>query len=139
MIREALEAPDASEWHDTMDIKIEKIRRLNVFEPVPRPLDTGIITLRCIFHRKFENGALVKHKARFVARIFTHISGVDCNEAYLYAPVIRLESFSRSQPGSISILVNSTYQQLIYTEVSMVRFTWSHPQATEMVIPFGNC
>ena len=61
MIREALEAPDASEWYDTMDIKIEKIRRLNVFEPVPRPLDTNIITLRCVFHRKFENGASTRH------------------------------------------------------------------------------
>jgi hypothetical protein len=38
-------------------------------------------------------------------------------------------------PGSISIFVNSTYQQLIYTERLMVRFPWSHPQATEMETP----
>ena len=42
---------------------------------------------------KFENRALVKHKARLVARGFTQTSGVDYNEAHLYAPVMRLESF----------------------------------------------
>jgi Reverse transcriptase (RNA-dependent DNA polymerase) len=37
--------------------------------------------------------SLVKHKARLVARGFTQIPGIDYNEAYLYAPVMRLESF----------------------------------------------
>ena len=43
--------------------------------------------------RKFENGALVKHKARLVARGFTQVPGIDYNEAHLYAPVMRPESF----------------------------------------------
>jgi hypothetical protein len=72
-----------------MDIKIENMRRLNVFKTVPRPPDTNIITPRWVFHRKFENCALVEHKARLVARGFTQISGVDYNEARLYAPVLR--------------------------------------------------
>jgi len=92
-IRDALDAPDANEWRAAMDIEIENMRRLNVFKTVPRPLDMNIITPRWVFHRKFENGTLVKHKARLVARGFTQISGVDYNEAHLYAPVMRLESF----------------------------------------------
>ena len=87
-----------------------------------------------VFHRKFENDALVKQKARFVARVFTQISGVDYNEAHLSTPVMRLGSFR----VLLSIFVNSTYQQLVYTEILTVRFTWSHPQATEMETPFGN-
>jgi hypothetical protein len=62
-------------------------------QTVPRPPNTNIITPRWVFRRKFENGALVKHKARLVARGFTQISGIDYNEAHLYAPVMRLESF----------------------------------------------
>ena len=76
-----------------MDIKIDNMRWLSVFKTVPHPPDTNIITLRWVFHRKFENGALVMHKARPVARRFTQISGVDYNEAHLYALVMRLESF----------------------------------------------
>lgn len=45
------------------------------------------------FSGEFENGTLVKHKARLVARGFTHASGVDYHDAYFYAPVVRLEPF----------------------------------------------
>jgi len=45
------------------------------------------------FWRKFENGTLVKHKARIVARGFIQVSGIDYHDAYLYAPVVRLETF----------------------------------------------
>jgi Reverse transcriptase (RNA-dependent DNA polymerase) len=92
-IRDALDAPDANDWHAVMDIEIENMRCLSVFKTVPRPPDMNTITPRWVFHRKFENGALVKHKVRLVARGFTQISGVDYNEAHLYAPVMRLESF----------------------------------------------
>ena len=125
-IRDALDAPDANEWRATMDIEIENIRRLNVVKTVPCPLDTNIITLRWVFHRNVENGALVRHKARLVARGFTQISGVDYNEARLYAPVIRLESFRvllSITAWFVLDRVNSTYRQLIYTEGSVVRFT----------------
>ena len=40
---------------------------------------------------KLENGTLIKHKARLVARGLTQISGIDYHGAYLYAPVVRLE------------------------------------------------
>ena len=109
-IQDALDAPDANKWRAAMDIKIENMRCLNVFKTVPRPPDMNIITPQWVFHWKFKNGALVKHKARLVARGFTQISGVDYNEVHLYAPVMRLESFRVllsiaawffSQPSSI--------------------------------------
>ena len=90
---DALDALDANDWHAVMDIEIVNMRRLSVFKTVPRPPNMNTITPRWVFHRKFENGALVKHKVRLVARGFTQISGVDYNEAHLYAPVMRLGSF----------------------------------------------
>ena len=76
-----------------MDIEIENMRDLSVFTAVPRPLNTNIITPRWVFHWNFEDGSLVRHKARLVSRGFAHVFGVDNNESYLYAPVMRLESF----------------------------------------------
>jgi len=69
------------------------MRRLAIFREVPRPRDHNIITPKWVFRRKFENGTLVKHKVRLVAQCFTRVSGIDYHDAYLYAPVVRLETF----------------------------------------------
>ena len=79
-----------------MNIEIENMRHLSVFTAVPRPLNTNIIIPRWIFHWKFQNGSLVKHRARLVARGFAQVFGVHYSEAHLYAPVMQLESFSSS-------------------------------------------
>jgi len=76
-----------------MDIEIENMRRLNILTTVPSPLDPNIITPRWVSPRKFENGLPSKHKARLVAWGFTQVSAIDCHEARLYAPVMRLASF----------------------------------------------
>ena len=92
-IHEAYNAPDANEWMVAMDDEINNMRRLDVFKEVARPKNHNVITPKWVFRRKFENGTLVKHKARLVARGFTQVSGVDYHDAYLYAPVVRLETF----------------------------------------------
>ena len=92
-VHDALNAPDANEWAAAMDLEITNMRHLGVFREVPRPHDKNIITPKWVFRRKFEDGILIKHKARLVARGFTQVSGVDYHDAHLYAPVVRLESF----------------------------------------------
>jgi len=67
--------------------------RFNVFRVVPRPPNTNIITPKWVLPSKIQHGVLTKHKARLVAREFTQVSGIDYNEAHLYAPEVRLESF----------------------------------------------
>ena len=74
---------DANEWRVAMDIEIENMRRIRVSTAVPRPLNPNIITPRCVFHRKFENGLLAKHKART-----TQVPGVEYNDTNLYALVM---------------------------------------------------
>jgi hypothetical protein len=91
-VREALAAPDANEWTAAMDDEINNMRRLGVFKEVPRPIDKNVITPQWVFRRKFENGALIRYKARLVARGFTQVPGIDYHESYLYVPVVRLES-----------------------------------------------
>jgi len=74
---------DANEWRVAMDIEIENMRRIRVSTAVPRPLNPNIITPRCVFHRKFENGLVAKHKART-----TQVPGVEYNDTNLYALVM---------------------------------------------------
>jgi Reverse transcriptase (RNA-dependent DNA polymerase) len=92
-IREALEAPDADEWRAVMDTEIGTLRHLNVFRMVPRLNHKNVITPKWVFHQKFEDSQLVKHKACLVTCGFMQIPGIDYNEAHLYAPVMQLESF----------------------------------------------
>ena len=92
-IWDALNMPDANKWCTTMDIEIKNMHCLNIFKTVPCLPNMNIITLQWVFHWKFENGALIKHKACLVVQGFTQTLGVDYNKAHLYAPVMRLKSF----------------------------------------------
>ena len=111
-IRDTLNAHGVNEWRAGMDNEIKNIRHLSVSTAVPHPLNTNIVTPRWIFHWKFKNGSLFKHKACLVVRGFAQVLVVDDDEAHLYASVMRLESFSSSclnpraiRPGSPSILM----------------------------------
>ena len=84
--------PDANDWTAAMDAENENMHRTNVFKEVPCPSDKNIVTPPWVFRRKFENGMLIKHKARLVARRFTQVSGIDYHEARLHASAVRLET-----------------------------------------------
>jgi len=95
VLRPTPSAPDLRQFKTraTQPIEIENMRHLRVFTTAPCPLNTTIITPRWVFHWNLENGSLVKHKARPVGRVFVQAFGVDYQDAHLYAPVMRLESF----------------------------------------------
>ena len=84
--------PDANDWTAAMDAENENMHRINLFKEVPCPSDKNIVTPPWVFRRKFENGMLIKHKARLVARGFTQVSGIDYHEARLHASAVRLET-----------------------------------------------
>ena len=82
---------------------------------------------------KFENGTLIKHEARLVARGFTQVSGMDYHGARLYASVMPLETF-RALISTAALFnhapppPNSTYQQHTCMERSTGKSPWSpHP------------
>ena len=58
---------------------------------MPLPDDHRPITLKWVFKiKKDEQGAVIKHKARLVARGFVQQEGIDYDDAF--APVARMES-----------------------------------------------
>ena len=65
--------------------------RNDVWELVPRPKDTHVISTKWIFKNKtYEDGEVIRNKSRLVAQGYTQVEGIDFDESF--APVARLES-----------------------------------------------
>jgi hypothetical protein len=69
----------------------DSIVRNDVWDVVPRPVGKSVVTSRWLYKTKIAaDGSVEKHKARFVARGFSQIEGVDYDETF--APVARYTS-----------------------------------------------
>jgi hypothetical protein len=63
----------------------------DVWDVVPRPLGKSVVTSKWLYKTKIiADGSVEKHKARFVARGFSQIEGVDYDETF--APIARYTS-----------------------------------------------
>jgi hypothetical protein len=55
---------------------------------VPRPEGKSVVTSKWLYKIKYVTyGSIEKHKARFVARGFSHVEGIDYNETF--TPIAR--------------------------------------------------
>ena len=55
----------------------------DVWEVVLRPVGKSVVTSRWLYKTKYAvDGSIEKHKARFVARGFSQIEGVDYDETF---------------------------------------------------------
>ncbi|KAJ8468724.1 hypothetical protein ONZ45_g17140 [Pleurotus djamor] len=90
-LEEAMASPDWLEWEKAMDGEVGQLEDNGTYTKVDLPPGKNVISCKWVFHRKFnETGAVVKHKARLVARGFTQIPGIDYHQTF--APVMRLET-----------------------------------------------
>ena len=62
-----LAAPDADDWHNAMDCKMENLHAHDVYELVPCASGACTIRLGWVLHRKFKNGTFDKNKVHLVA------------------------------------------------------------------------
>ena len=61
----------------------DSIVRNSAWEIVPRPVGKSIVGSRWIYKvKKATNGSVKKYKARFVARGFSQIEGIDYEETF---------------------------------------------------------
>ena len=85
------EAVDQQVWREAMVEEYDSIMWNDLWEIVPRPEGKSVMTSWWIYKVKFvANGSIEKHKARFVARDFSQVEGVDYDETF--APVARYTS-----------------------------------------------
>nr|GFB25216.1 hypothetical protein [Tanacetum cinerariifolium] len=85
------EALTQSCWIKAMQEELNKFKRLEVWELVPRPDQVMVITLKWIYKVKLDElGGILKNKARLVDRGYRQEEGIDFKESF--APVARLEA-----------------------------------------------
>ena len=86
-LQEAMNRSDCKRWTEAMTNEIKSLQENDTWELVKRPTNRDVIDTRWVFHiKKRIDGSIEKRKARFVARGFTQIPGIDFNETY--APVV---------------------------------------------------
>jgi hypothetical protein len=66
-VREAMAAPDANEWWEAMDHKMENLHSHDVYELVLRTPGMHMLHLGWVLHRKFKNSTFDKNKVCIVA------------------------------------------------------------------------
>eukprot|EP00253_Pinus_taeda_P029771 PITA_29771 len=72
--------------------KYDSIVRNSVWDVVPRPEDKSVVKTRSLYKiKQATDGSVEKHKARFVARGFSWVEGIDYDETF--APVARIDSY----------------------------------------------
>lgn len=88
---EAAKRPDACNWYKAMDSEMYSLISHQVWSLCPLPEGKQAISGRWIFKTKTDTeGNITKYKARFVARGYSQIEGLDFTETF--APVVRKET-----------------------------------------------
>jgi hypothetical protein len=78
-------------WRAAMKAEMDAVEKNCTWELADLPRGHRVITFKWVFKlKRDEVGAMIKHKARLVARGFLQREGIDFNDAF--APVARMES-----------------------------------------------
>lgn len=87
--KEAVGRPDAQQWQAAMKDELSSLAKNNVWDLVPRPKGTNIVTNRWVYKLKRKpSGEIDRYRARLVARGFSQVEGIDYSETY--APVANM-------------------------------------------------
>ena len=88
---EAMTSPEANNWQEAMQSEYDSLSDNNTWDITDLPEGKRIIGGKWVFNKKFDkDNDLTKYKARYVARGFSQIEGVDYTETF--SPTARLNS-----------------------------------------------
>ena len=86
----AMKSPDADKWLSAMQSEYDSLIEHNTFDFVTKPKDARLITGRWVFSIKTDINGNIRYKARWVARGFLQIYGLNYTDTY--APMSRMTS-----------------------------------------------
>ena len=88
--QEAMLSPDAPKWQEAMEDEMKSLSENDTFTVVPLPDDRKSVGGRWVFSVKLGPDAAEKYKARYVAKGYSQVEGVDYRETF--APTARITS-----------------------------------------------
>ena len=93
-LREALKRPDGDKWLEASQLEYMALVRNDTFKLVPKssvPHGKSIVKSRFVYKIKYaQDGTISLYKARFCAKGYSQIEGVDFGETF--APVVKFAS-----------------------------------------------
>ena len=89
--QEAIEAHDGERWHKAMMKELQQLADNGVYTAVERPKGELVLPGKWVYKvKRNADGTIDKYKARYVAKGFKQVYGINYNETY--APVATLTS-----------------------------------------------
>lgn len=91
--QDAMTSENASEWTAATKREFDSLTKNVSWVLVPLPPNQSLIKSRWTF--KLKPGSKTRpptYKARFVAKGFSQVAGIDYNETEIYAPVVKHDS-----------------------------------------------
>lgn len=87
---DAISSPQSREWQDAMNEEISALEDNDTYEIVPLPVGQTVVGGRWVYALKTDQNGDSKFKARYVAKGYSQVPGVDFNETF--APTARFTS-----------------------------------------------
>ena len=88
----AINSEQKDKWLEAMKTEIESLNETQTWDLVPKEKGQNIISGRWVYKTKHDsNGNIDKFKARYVAKEFKHIEGIEYSDTF--APTSKLETF----------------------------------------------
>ena len=88
--QDAMSSPHSHEWQSAMNEEISALKENDTYEVVPLPPGQQLVGGRWVYAVKTDQNGESKYKARFVAKGYSQVQGVDYTETF--APTARFTS-----------------------------------------------
>lgn len=126
--KEAMNGPHAKQWRAACDVEMENFSKKGVWHLVDRPSHKAVIKGRWVFKIKLkEDGTISKFKARYVAKGFSQVPGVDYSETFsptgkpasfrVLIALAAANGYSVHQMDAVAAFLNNKCTEELYLEL----------------------
>ena len=114
--KQAMKSPEKEYWMMATDEEYDSLVDSGTFTLVPRPQHCDVVGGRWVFSVKIDPSGNLRYKARYVAKGYTQIKGLNYNDTY--APTARLTS--------VRIIINIAVQYGLIVHHADVKCAYLH-------------
>ena len=116
----------ASHWRRAEEEELQSIRAHGVYTLTPPPVGINIVGGKWVYNTKVKDGVVVRFKARYVARGFSQMLGVDYEETYspvmkyktlrLLLAIVAIYDLELELMDVITAYLNATLKEVVYMQ-----------------------